>query len=136
MDGTGASDVATFLAIRGHEPIGIVAARRDKRAVGLFRVASMWVAPEARRLGLGLQLLEAVEAWIRTRDGTAARLSVTEAAPGARRLYERAGYKPDGRHGELVHTPGLFFVGLQKTLAYAAVPAAPTRAPTRRSKSR
>jgi ribosomal protein S18 acetylase RimI-like enzyme len=76
----------------------------------------MWVAPEARGSGLGRRLLDELEAWMRASGGETSHLSVTTQAAAAQRLYESAGYVPDGRVEESRHTPGLLHVSLRKRL--------------------
>lgn len=109
-------DAATLLAISGDEPVGIVTAMRNETQKQLFHVVGMWVAPEARREGVGRKLLNRIEGWIASCDGTNAHLSVTDAATAARQLYESAGYRPDGTSSESRHTPGLMEVSLLKSL--------------------
>jgi GNAT superfamily N-acetyltransferase len=109
-------DAATLLAISGREPIGIVTAMRNEAQRQLFHVVGMWVAPEARREGVGRRLLNGIEGWIASCDGTNAHLSVTDAATAAMQLYESAGYRPDGISTESRHTPGLMEVSLLKRL--------------------
>ena len=70
----------------------------------------MYVAPEQRRQGVAAALLAAAIAHARTLPGVAwAHLSVSDTAPAARRLYDRAGFhcwgsepdalRHDGRSG-------------------------------------
>lgn len=106
---------ATLLALRGDEPLGIVGAYREPGDV--FHVFSMWVAPEVRREGVGRMLLGGVETWIAACGGSRIRLSVTDEAAAARRLYESAGYEPDGRRDDSPHTPGVVHVGLAKPVS-------------------
>jgi ribosomal protein S18 acetylase RimI-like enzyme len=110
-------DMATLLAVSRDEPVGIVAASRDESERNIFNVFSMWVAPERRGEGIGRRLLTEIEAWIVSSGGTAVRLSVTDVAAAARRLYESAGYEVDGRSTESRHTPGLIEIGLRKQLS-------------------
>jgi ribosomal protein S18 acetylase RimI-like enzyme len=109
-------EASTLLALRGDEPVGLVTAIRDEVQQDLFHVFGMWVAPEARREGIGRRLLDEIEAWIVSCGGAGVQLSVTDAATAARRLYESAGYEPDGSALESSHTPGLTEVGLRKRL--------------------
>ena len=109
-------DWATLLALRGEEPVGLVTGARDETDPRTFHVFSMWVAPEARGEGLGRRLLDRLEEWMRASGGTVARLSVTDQAESARRLYERAGYEPDGETTASTHTPGLIEISFRKTL--------------------
>lgn len=56
-------------------------------------VWGMYVRPEARKRGGASRLLEAVVDWARQLpEVLQVHLSVTDAAPAARRLYERAGF--------------------------------------------
>jgi ribosomal protein S18 acetylase RimI-like enzyme len=114
-DATG-DEYATFIARQGTQPVGMVAAYRDEVQRDLFHIVAMWVAPEVRRTGIGRLLLGQIEAWIRSCGGSAVQLSVTTAATAARRLYESAGFAPDGRRTESTHTPGLVEVSLTKEL--------------------
>ncbi|MDJ0789698.1 MAG: GNAT family N-acetyltransferase, partial [Myxococcota bacterium] len=58
----------------------------------------MWVAPDARRSGLGAALLDAVVAWARREGVRELSLAVSLVNEPARRLYERAGFVPCGEH--------------------------------------
>src|SRR5262245_52250497 len=109
-------EMATFIADRQQQPIGIVGAHRDESQPMLFHVSAMWVAPEARGEGLGRRLLSHVEAWIRSCGGQVVQLNVTTTAVAARRLYETAGFEPDGDGCESRHTRGLAEVSLRKRL--------------------
>ena len=114
--GAAGEDAATLLALRGEEGLGLVSAFRDDAEREVFDVFGMWVAPAVRRTGLGRRLLEEIERWIAASGGTEVRLSVTNAATPAQRLYESAGYEPDGRSEPSPHTPGLVEIGLRKRL--------------------
>lgn len=64
-------------------------------------VKRMYVLPACRGLGLGKQLLEAMEAQIRSDGGRVIRLEAGTAQAEALELYERAGYlrcPPFGEH--------------------------------------
>jgi ribosomal protein S18 acetylase RimI-like enzyme len=106
----------TLLALDDEEALGIVTAARDQDDPTLYHVYAMWVAPEARRRGLGRRLLEELETWVRASGGQTSQLSVTSSAAAAKRLYESAGYVPDGQIEESRHTPGLLHVSLRKQL--------------------
>ena len=110
-------DMATMIALRGAEPAGIVAAYRDDAEVHLYHVIAMWVDPESRGRGLGRQLLQAIEDWIVESRGTSVQLEVADAAEAASRLYESAGYMPDGQQSPSPHTSGVTHISLRKSLA-------------------
>lgn len=81
----------------------IVAVDDEGEVVGFTRfqaddaeghVASLYVHPSAARAGLGKRLLNHALGHLRGRDVT---LWVFAGNAAARRLYERAGFRPDGR---------------------------------------
>jgi ribosomal protein S18 acetylase RimI-like enzyme len=113
-DSSAGNDAATMIVVLGAEPVGIVTGMRNQAQRRLFHVVGMWVAPEARRAGLGRRLLDEIEGWIASCGGTRAHLSVTNAATAATQLYESAGYKLDGYSAESKHTPGLIESSLVK----------------------
>jgi GNAT superfamily N-acetyltransferase len=108
-------DRATFFALSGERTLGLAVANRDEKRPEVFAVYQVWVTPEARRHGVGSRLLAAVEAWVHDRGGRALELFVSDAAPGARRLYERAGFRPDMRREPSPHA-GFTEHGMTKQL--------------------
>jgi len=87
-------------------------------AVGMYRnrhvksshkahIWGMFVAPDHRRLGIGSDLLQAALTHARKLQGVSwVYLSVSSAAPGARRLYERAGFQVWGTEPAALHYDG------------------------------
>ena len=61
----------------------------------------MWVAPEARRHGIGSALVDAVVHWARTLGLRRLLLDVTEGNGPAIALYRRKGFVPNGETGML-----------------------------------
>lgn len=109
-------DTATLLAMNDGEPVGMVATYRDEKRRSLFHIVAIWVAPEARRAGIGQRLLHGIEEWIASNGGTCIQLSVADAAPAAAHLYKRAGYEPDGDCTPSPHNPGVMHVSVRKRL--------------------
>lgn len=70
--------------------IGVVQARRRPPADCL--IFSMWVAPDARRVGAGAELIDAVEAWAAGWGAKRLVLWVFGANEGALRFYRRIGF--------------------------------------------
>jgi RimJ/RimL family protein N-acetyltransferase len=88
--------------------VGVLGLYRDRHLKAAHKVHlwGMYVVPDHRRRGVGAELLQAALRHARALPGvTWVHLSVSSAAPAARRLYERAafevwGTEPDAlRHG-------------------------------------
>lgn len=72
-----------------------------------MHVWGAYVTPSHRGRGLGRRLLEAAVEHARARSGvTALHISVTDAAPAARHLYERAGFEVWGSEPEALRHEG------------------------------
>lgn len=83
-------------------PRGVVQARR--RPVADCLLFSMWVAPEARRLGVGASLVDAVQDWGSAWGAKRVVLWVMAANESAMRFYDRIGFSvlnsgPDAESG-------------------------------------
>ena len=90
--------------------VGFVTARVDGTPVACgacvdegdyVEIKRMYVLPACRGLGLGKQLLEALEQHVRARGGRVIRLETGTAQAEALELYERSGYRrcpPFGDH--------------------------------------
>ena len=85
----------TAVAWRG-TPVGIAAGFVNSEAARTVTVFAMWVAPEARRGGVGTALLAAVEEWASVGGAERLRLSVIDVNPDAVRFYEACGYTRTG----------------------------------------
>ena len=82
---------AFFLATLPDGPVGCVAFKRWE-GEGFGEVKRMWVAPEARRLGVGRRLLEGVESYARGIGVRRLRLSTNRSLREAQALYRASGY--------------------------------------------
>jgi GNAT superfamily N-acetyltransferase len=80
-----------FIARDDDAAVGVVQARR--RPPDDTLLFSMWVAPEARRLGVGAGLVNAVDEWGRTWGSKRIILWVIAQNEGAMRFYERIGFR-------------------------------------------
>ena len=97
------AEQAVFGQLDGGALVAMVGVVRDAPAKRRHRaqVWGMYVAPPARRRGVGAALLAAVAEHARTwPEVRQLHLSVTEISDEARRLYERAGYRLWGREPE------------------------------------
>lgn len=59
---------------------------------GTARLIAMWVAPDARRQGIGEALVQQIITWAHTAGFQRLELEVTVGNTGAERLYERCGF--------------------------------------------
>lgn len=85
----------TFVAVSGGRFVGMSRGRvLEGGEAGLY---GMWVAPNARRGGVGRRLVLAVLDWARTQGVARVLLDVAEERPAARALYAACGFVPTGR---------------------------------------
>ncbi len=84
-------EFATFIALVDGCDVGVArGAPHETRA--MRELISMWVAPSARRQGIGARLIESVAAWAADGGASELRLDVVAANAGAIALYERSGF--------------------------------------------
>ena len=83
-------DRTWLIAEREAGAVGLVQGRR--RRPGTLLVFSMWVDPDARRLGVGRMLVDALEDWARGWDATATILWVLGANASAVEFYRNLGF--------------------------------------------
>jgi GNAT superfamily N-acetyltransferase len=98
----------TFLvALADDEPVGCVGIRRYPRPdrAGVGEVKRMYVAPRARRSGLGRLLLGAAVDAARQLGYERVVLETGTRQPEAMALYESAGFRPIPPYGEYRHEP-------------------------------
>lgn len=94
-------EVATFLARVGAADVGVVVLAPHHDTPGDLGLYAMWVAPEARNLGVATALVTAGLAWARAAGHRTVRLEVADGNAAARGLYARLGFRPTGRTGNL-----------------------------------
>ena len=92
---------ATFIALRGDLDVGVVTGRRSDDDPTTAALLGMWVAPEARRLGVGGVLVDTVIRWARGRGFQRVVLDVADGNAPAIALYESRGFVPNGVTGTL-----------------------------------
>ena len=103
--GCAGSQQVTFLADIDSEIVGLVGAYRDATALQRVHLVSMWVAPAARRQGIGRHLIASVVTWAKGTDTTDVALWVTQGNAAAEELYRVAGFSPTGEVQALPSDP-------------------------------
>ena len=93
---------AWFLAFQEDAPVGLVQGRRRRPASLLL--FSLWVAPEARRQAVGIQLIDGLEGWALGWHATETILWVIHGNDAATAFYRSLGFKqltsgPDAESG-------------------------------------
>ena len=95
-------NIAQFLAISpSGNGFGIAVGApcsEQEQTAGLF---SMWVAPEARKLRIGIALVQTVIDWAQSENYRRIILDVGDTNTPAIRLYQSCGFIPTGRTGSL-----------------------------------
>ena len=109
-----------LVAAVGGEPIGLACGRIATSDPDVAALYQMWVAPSHRGVGVAQMLLKAVIAWAGARNASSLDLGVTCGDSPARRLYERAGFKPIGEPGPLRPRSKLFAQRMRLALRGAA----------------
>jgi GNAT superfamily N-acetyltransferase len=89
-------NLPTFVAVRDGADVGMVRLARDSARGDTAWLISMWVAPEARRGGVGTALVDAAMAWARADGRTRLLLDVADHNGAAIAFYARLGFAPNG----------------------------------------
>lgn len=87
----------------GEETDPVLVPYRKLEEPGSYYICDMAMFPEFRGLGIGSRLLELAEAQARERGLSKMSLIVFEENAGAKRLYERFGYRESARHPVYPH---------------------------------
>ncbi|HEY8807272.1 MAG TPA: GNAT family N-acetyltransferase [Candidatus Limnocylindria bacterium] len=107
---------ATFVADGPDGLIGMVTAFLDEpsdSAVGATLI-QMWVAPAARRAGVGRALVEALLAWCAQRGARGVRLSVNATLDRPIAFYEALGFQDTGAREPLFPERGVLAMEMQR----------------------
>jgi ribosomal protein S18 acetylase RimI-like enzyme len=100
-EGWGIGSQTTLIAVDGDRWVGMgvcVVLDAEPRTAKVF---AMWVAPAARRQGVGRGLLDALTQWASSTEAEELVLDVTEGNTSAMRLYERADFTGTGHSAPL-----------------------------------
>jgi GNAT superfamily N-acetyltransferase len=109
LDASAGCDGATFIAERDGQWLGLATgfARADEPESAGSLLVGMFVDGTARRLGVGVELVEAVASWARACGSARLALWVTSGNEPATALYGRCGFRPTGATRPLSHAPAL-----------------------------
>jgi GNAT superfamily N-acetyltransferase len=94
-------ELPTFVASANGCDVGLVRSTVHDRFTDAGCLISMWVAPEARRGGVGSSLVDNVVGWARGQGLGRLILDVVETNAPAIALYSRKGFVPSGEVGSL-----------------------------------
>ncbi len=95
-----ARELETFVAVLDGEDVGMVRSVASSAEPGVAELLSAWVAPDARRRGVGVSLVDAVIDWAREEGLHRVALDVRDANVGAVAFYARCGFVRDGPAGD------------------------------------
>ncbi|MGI9584287.1 MAG: GNAT family N-acetyltransferase [Acidimicrobiia bacterium] len=89
-----AVEQTTIVAVDGADTVGLaVGLAPDAANDGVVPVVSVYVAPRARRVGVGKRLIQAVETWAASVGANSTSLWVVETNLAAIGFYESMGYR-------------------------------------------
>jgi len=100
-------DGSLLIAFDGQLPVGMARVSRSKERPGSAGLYSMWVAPAARRNGVGKALMDSAFVWAEQRQTHEMILFVAQGNDDAKRLYLRAGFVETGRLQPLRSNPAV-----------------------------
>jgi GNAT superfamily N-acetyltransferase len=98
-------DSTVFLAWMDGRAVGIVGGYRPDPSADAVELVSMWTAPQARRIGVGALLVQAVTDWAIENDSSSIGLWVTRGNAPAEALYESLGFQVTGEYQPLPSDP-------------------------------
>ena len=87
----------TFIALLNGQDSGSVRSSPHAEKTTVAELISMWVAPEARGIGLGEALIDAVISWARAESYSRLVLEVSNENRFAIALYKRKGFQATGK---------------------------------------
>jgi ribosomal protein S18 acetylase RimI-like enzyme len=98
---------ARFIASEAGAGVGLAAIFAEPATPGRMHLVSMWVDPCHRRRGLARALVDQALGWAVEARAREVILWVVDGNTAARRLYERAGFRPTGERQPLPSNPDL-----------------------------
>ena len=105
-----------YVAAEDGQFIGSAGAFLDPEDHDRPHLWGMWVAPAARRQGVGRALVEAVAEWARSRGFTSIRLFVVGDNENAAALYLQCGFERTGNTMPLPREPSVLEIEMRRDL--------------------
>ncbi|HEY1628599.1 MAG TPA: GNAT family N-acetyltransferase [Tepidisphaeraceae bacterium] len=105
-----------FFAFDGDVGCGIIGCYRQADEPGKATIVSMWVLPQARRKGVGMRLIQAVEQWARRLGLSHLLLDVVNNNAAAIAFYQKLGFRFTGESGPYPNNPNLRELFMLKTM--------------------
>lgn len=103
----GGAGSGSFIACEDGAGIGMARIFAEADTPGRMHLVGMWVDPRHRRRGVAKALVEQAVRWAEERRAREVILWVVDRNLQARRLYERAGFRPTGERQPLPSNPAL-----------------------------
>ena len=91
----------TFVAVADGRDLAMVRCARHRTDVDTAWLLSMWVAPEARRKGIGSELVDLIIGWARENGIRRVFLDVADLNAPAIALYDAKGFRATGKAGSM-----------------------------------
>ena len=99
--------ILPLVALSNGKPIGLATGAVHSHQEETAHIYQMWVAKPYRGLGIARDFLSRIEAWANELELTSVSLAVTTSNGEAVRLYQSAGFVPDGNTEPLRETSKL-----------------------------
>lgn len=109
-------DRCSFFAFDATQCVGIIGGFRREGDPTTATVVSMWVAPEARRRGIGEKLIDAVAQWAVQNGMTSLFLDVVETNAPAIAFYQKCGFSFTGEMDWYPNAPNVRELFMRKSL--------------------
>jgi ribosomal protein S18 acetylase RimI-like enzyme len=110
------ADGVTLIAAIEDGWIGMTMSRLDREDATVAGLYGLWVAPSARRAGIGRRLVAAAAAWARERGARRMVLLVVASNADAVALYRQAGFVETERTIPLPRDPSIVEIEMELTL--------------------
>ncbi|WP_260706461.1 GNAT family N-acetyltransferase [Edaphobacter flagellatus] len=96
-----------FLARNNGSYVGLALCFTDENDAEKGQIISMWVAPEARRLGIGRQLIDKIAVWAASKSIKTLHLMVTSVNDSAIEFYRSIGFGMTGKTEPYPNDPAI-----------------------------